>query len=71
MGVGSAMTSFVFHDFFLVFLIAVVVIILKYADLITFKKSQNSPTGFSPADVTGGTIPVPRKNRDGIHNDSL
>lgn len=71
MDVGGAMTSLVFHDFFLVFLIVGIVFALKYAGILSSESSSNGKGGFSPSDVTGGPIPPPRENGDGIRDDAL
>lgn len=71
MGVGGAMTSFIFHDFLLVFLVAGVILFMKYTGRISLNKTENSPNGFSPDDVTGGPITAPKRKHDWIQNDSL
>lgn len=71
MDVGGSMTALVFHDLFLVFFVALLVLGLKYAGTFDWDSSEPEQRGFGPSDVTGGPIPSSKMNGDGIPDDSL
>ena len=66
------MTALIFHDFFLIFLIAGIVMIFKYTGVISSAPTRDrDQRGFGPSDVTGAPIPIPNTNGNAIHDDAL